>query len=894
MMAARRYEASSQQLFANLGASCLGDGIQFIAPRDIQNNPIPNSLTQTREEVLAELPEVRYLDRKNINPKPVPGTCVWFVNHPLFRQWRESKESGVLWVSADPGCGKSVLARHLVDSVLTKGPNPPTVCYFFFKDGIPEQQDLVQALRCILHQLFTQAPHLLSQELIRRFKTGGQILKKSSGELWNILMRASENASAGEIICLFDAIDECENRGSQLIKELCELCRHTTAASNSRLKFLLTSRPFEAINLGLQPRDVPNLPIIHLSGETGPEMEAISQEIDLFIKARVENIGKSRRLTADEQSQLLERLLGVGNRTYLWVYLTLDLVEKTILLDKSISDVTDRLPETVESAYDRILSNSSDRVMALKVLQIVTAAVRPLTVKEMSVALALQRGPGSELDIAPEERVGKDVREACGLFVMVIDSKIHLLHQTAREFLVRNLDTATLPMEDRAFTWKHSIWPEESHLMLAKTCIQYLLLPGLELDPLGQGESLSQYTERRIFLDYSAKNWATHTRELTAETQCALNPSVLAICDTNSTRFSTWLRVYWSSLPTEFPEGFTTLMAASYFGLEMTVKHLLRTAKGDDLDARDQVHERTALSWAAGEGHYAVTKLLVSGVQSIPMRFIQPFWRGSRINSLDKYGRPPLSYAVWSGNTKVVKLLVKKGAQVDLEDDIGGTPLSYAVCGGHQEIIKILLERGVEIGSEAEILRDLLFSATSYGDHAVVKMLLETAKVDPNTQNEYGWIPLIIASTMGNLQILRIFLRNSADVNAETPGIGRPLDHAIHKGDEECVKAILERKPELNYCSFFARCRLFAECPLIGGCPLFSGCPLFPPSFDRRKQSPLVLAVLHEQKAITKLLLEHGAAPDFKGSGSHSPFQLAQEMGQHELTELMKPYMSSP
>ncbi|KAK3349649.1 hypothetical protein B0T25DRAFT_633034 [Lasiosphaeria hispida] len=128
----------------------------------------------------------------------------------------------MLWVSADPGCGKSGLARHLIDSVL-RTTESRTVCYFFFKDGFEEQKHMIDALRCILHQLFTLKPALLFEAILRQFEVGGETSTSSFYELWRILTQAAEDRNAGEIICLLDAIDECGDRGSQLTKELCKL-----------------------------------------------------------------------------------------------------------------------------------------------------------------------------------------------------------------------------------------------------------------------------------------------------------------------------------------------------------------------------------------------------------------------------------------------------------------------------------------------------------------------------------------------------------------------------------------------------------------------------------------------------------------------------------------------
>ncbi|KAH7370322.1 hypothetical protein BKA65DRAFT_350894, partial [Rhexocercosporidium sp. MPI-PUGE-AT-0058] len=153
-------------------------------------------------------------------PDRVPGTCDWFVSHELFRGWQESKSSRILWVSADPGCGKSVLAKYLVNSVLPTTESR-TVCYFFFKDDFEDQRNVVSGLCCILRQLFKQKRILLSDAILDQFDTDGEKFTSSFHELWQTLINAAKDKNAGEIICLLDAIDECEDQGrSQLIKAL--------------------------------------------------------------------------------------------------------------------------------------------------------------------------------------------------------------------------------------------------------------------------------------------------------------------------------------------------------------------------------------------------------------------------------------------------------------------------------------------------------------------------------------------------------------------------------------------------------------------------------------------------------------------------------------------------
>jgi ankyrin repeat protein len=44
-----------------------------------------------------------------------------------------------------------------------------------------------------------------------------------------------------------------------------------------------------------------------------------------------------------------------------------------------------------------------------------------------------------------------------------------------------------------------------------------------------------------------------------------------------------------------------------------------------------------------------------------------------------------------------IKLALKKGAEIDSRDKIGRTPLSYAVRHGHEAVEKLLLEKGAKL-----------------------------------------------------------------------------------------------------------------------------------------------------------------------------------------------------
>ena len=732
------------------------------ALKDIIDPPRPDPNRSAKIEILKRLNKSPYRDRKDRNPERIPGTCEWFVAHELFRDWHESKSSTMLWVSADPGCGKSVLVKYLVDSILTTAESR-TTCYFFFKDDFEDQRSVVSALCCILHQLLKQKRILFSDNILEQFEVEGEKLTSSFSELWAILLSAANDKNAGEIICLLDAIDECEDRGrSQLAQALCKLYG---TKNNFNLKFLLTSRPYGGIRRGFQPLKIPGTPVIHLSGESDVEMMKISREIDIFIRARVHDIGVGIRLKHDEQELLLRELLSVPNRTYLWVHLTLDLIESDIDIDKiGIVKATSHLPKTIDEAYDRILSKSRDSEKAKRILHIVVAAARPLTLREMALALTVRENHRSynDLDLKSQDWFHENIRDICGLFVTIIESRIYLLHQTAKEFLVQSAEKNRRKSAHGGLKWKHLLRPQDSHRLLAEICMRYLLFTEFEVNTLDNDVMLSQH---EVFLDYSAKHWAAHVRESHIEADNAATRSMLRLCDARSKCCRTWFRIYWTSTNTDFPENFTVLMVASYFGLRAVVKHLLHQLDSSDLNSRDSTYGRSAISWAAGNGFDVVVKLLIKGIGGHLRGFRWLFRGGDQVDSVDKYGRTPLVYAVLNRHVAVAKQLLRAGACMDLVDDIGGTALSYALCSGHDDLLKLLFKKGAKADLDDNTIMVLFFSAAEKDHEVVVKLLLETGNANPDMKDVNGRRPLTCAIEGGSVAVVQHLLAKEVEMD---------------------------------------------------------------------------------------------------------------------------------
>jgi ankyrin repeat protein len=737
-----------------------------------------------------------YLESKNRNHERVTGTCDWFTNHDLFKQWNlpiKSPALGLLYVTADPGCGKSVLSRYLIDQEL---PNDGrTVCYFFFKDDFEQQKSSLRALCTLLHQIFVSNRRLLTDDILEKYNAQGKRFFESFFAMWSTLLAA---AAQQEIVCVLDALDECQDDDmNQLIDAITSIYNNGLSKTTKTfgLKFLLTSRPYQRIRREVSRGLKSQMASIHLQGDCGPTANEIVEEIKLVVESKIDETADSFCLELDERQLMKERLNAVPNRTYLWINLVFEglMNKRDGITKRDIMDLTDKLPQSVDDAYEKMLNTSSNREKSKRLLHLVLGAKRPLILSEMSVALAFTGQQSCDYmasEIIPENRMKVDMRDMCGLFVVVVDKRIYLLHQTAREFLVRGDSDkkkvrngqSSNPKNNGAATtiWKHSIDPTDSNSVLAKMCISYL-----------QWDSA---TENTSMFEYSATYWVDHYFQSGERCKAEVAETTRNLC-LLSERRTQWTQIY--SQKNMIPVTGSPLCLASSLGLERAVKLFLHELDPNSVDLVNEVNSeegeygQTPLSWAAEKGHEAVVQLLLKTDKV-------------EVDSKDSHGRTPLSKAAENGHEAVVQLLLERDkVEVNSKDSYGRTPLSWAAKKGHEAVVQLLLERDkVEVDSKDNSGRTPLSWAAEKGHEAVVQLLLKTDKVEVNSKDsENGRTPLLWAAEKGYTAVVQLLLKtDKVEVNSKDSENGRtPLLWAAEKGYTAVVQLLLKTdKVEVN------------------------------------------------------------------------------------------------
>ncbi|RFU78635.1 ankyrin repeat-containing [Trichoderma arundinaceum] len=688
----------------------------------------------------------------------IEGTCMWLLNHESFQWWLQ-QESGPLVVTADPGCGKSVLAKYLIDDGL---PRSATICYFFFKDN--DQNTVRQALCALLHQLFSQRPFLI-KHAIPQYQRNGKGLINSTESLWKILQNSTSDPHAGSVIIVLDALDEClESEAADLIENLKRQFRNGQL-SHGKLKYLLTSRPYEQVIFKFYDL-LTAFPNIRIPGEE--ESGTISQEVSYVITHRVNQLSEKHRLSPQIKSYLEKRIQKTPQRTYLWVYLVFDYLEREYFkkTEKGIESIIATLPESVNEAYEKILNRSKEHPIVRKALNIILASSRPLTLSEMNTALNVENTIQSfhDLDLEDEDDFKLRLRSWCGLFISIHHGKVYFLHQTAREFLLVGL-APSIPTELR---WQHSISIHDAHTVLAEVCVFYLDL----YNSIDTNSKVRPPAYIDKLLDYAAKYWGVHFRQARITDDAAIVSSALRICDPGSQSYSIWFGIFWPTVYMEPTEHATGLIVASYFGHYALVKLLLE--QGAEIEEKDTTYGRTPLLWATIEGHETLVSLLLE--------------EGANVEVKDESNLSPLFYAM-EGNKNIVKLLLKAGANIEAKDEEGMTPLILAVDNMDETIVRLLLENGANIEAEDEMGRTPLLRAARYADEAMINLLLENGS-NLGAESKDG--QTLLSSEIGVEVIVKLLLERGPDIGAKDEFRRKLLSWVGERRNEAAVELLVE------------------------------------------------------------------------------------------------------
>ncbi|EWZ30352.1 hypothetical protein FOZG_15843 [Fusarium oxysporum Fo47] len=712
-----------------------------------------------------------------------PGTGQWLLNSPQFCNWRDNPNQ-TLFCPGIPGAGKTILTSIIIDSLETLflDNNSVGLAYVYCNFRRQDEQTARELLASVLKQLLQSLPTL--PESIQSLHRMGS--RPSLDAISSTLLCVAKLFS--RVFVVIDALDECrasDGSRARFLNEIFDL------QSKCQINIFATSRPI--------------LDVISIfANRVSLEIRATDDDVRMFVRGHMPQLPEffsQQGLEEDVTSQIVRSVQGM----FLLAQLHLDsLRDRTSVAAvykalKQLPSGSDAYYHAYEIAMGRVMSQlPGHKGLAVQVLSWITCAKRPLTVKELRHALAVEVGTNElNIDALPDTSI---IVQVCIGLVTIDESDgiIRLAHYTTQEYFEKTQTT----------------WFPKADSYITTTCVTYLSFRAFK----------SGYCESDTLYLYAANNWAFHARN--AATICEGVIDFLESGPNVESSAQVCMRpelVTWTSKEGQrVHRRARGLHLAAYFGATAETRILLLT---NDVELKEG-YGRTAIFYAARTGHEAVMNLLLdSGAKAdlqdnggnTPLSFAAAYGhegctklllaQGVKTDTMDCLRRTPLCYACENGHNAVIRLLLEAGADVNWDGDGSYTPVWHAVNMDHITTVQLLLENGASANSELIGGESALSIASKWGNQAMVKLLLENgAQVDSN--DRWGNTALECAARYYHIPILLLLLHHSKSINLKDLRRKAPPSRVAKHGDPEVIKMLLENSMKFLLKSNFGRAPL--------------------------------------------------------------------------------------
>jgi ankyrin repeat protein len=358
----------------------------------------------------------------------------------------------------------------------------------------------------------------------------------------------------------------------------------------------------------------------------------------------------------------------------------------------------------------------------------------------------------------------------------------------------------------------------------------------------------------------------------------------------------------------EMHQNVSLLHRACYTGNLEVVQYLVE--KGADINQRSLTDTQyNPLEYASVKGFNDIIAFLIengSDVQSIEPTLLsqaihfaamnnntntieQLIAAGSDVNSKAKNGTTPLILASHYGYVDIINCLIKNGALNNICDDDSNYPIHFGIDSNNAySVTKALVEPGCDLNVKNKNGSTAIQKACLINNEQVVYLLHKNGA----TLN----LCLNRATYKNNINLVRFFLDNGANVNEEDSDGNTPLSLALALNfdpstesncDDEIIELLIEKGADVNYQYFDL---------------LDENRERFVPSIENERETAFayVQSLLHwvvtqnqgeTSRRIATLLLENGADITFNYDGV-SIIERAREIGDEEMVNILLKYDS--
>ena len=473
-----------------------------------------------------------------------------------------------------------------------------------------------------------------------------------------------------------------------------------------------------------------------------------------------------------------------------WVFCQLDALRHCF--PGRVRLMLEELPESLDETYERILREipKSSRDYAHRLLQCLTAAVRPLRVEELAEILAIDfdtsEGTPKLNEALRWEDQEQTVLSACSSLFAVIDAEdqdsrvVQFSHFSVKEFLTSDrLATSTRDVS------RYHILLEPAHTIMAQACLSALLRIDSHIDEA----SFKNFP----LAEYAAEHFGDHAEFRSVFPR--IRDGVNLLLDADRSHFAAWV---WMSPPSQIRTrnrqwlDIIPLYYVAAHGYRDLVDYLV-SKRPDDVNVGG--YYGTPLHAALGGAHDDIARSFLGYCVDVDVR--------------DYEGVTPLHLAAYNGFLDVVRTLVERNADINARDSSGNTPLHRAMEDFEEpesvqrrslDVVEFLLVHGADPDAKNDHHSTPLHQASCYGSVKGTQMMLEHG-ANVHARSWKGRTPLhrVLASlddaydaTDIFVDTMRCLLAHGADVDALGDDHATPLHLASYFDRVKGAQLLLE------------------------------------------------------------------------------------------------------
>jgi ankyrin repeat protein len=248
-----------------------------------------------------------------------------------------------------------------------------------------------------------------------------------------------------------------------------------------------------------------------------------------------------------------------------------------------------------------------------------------------------------------------------------------------------------------------------------------------------------------------------------------------------------------------------------------------------------------------------------------------------------------LMMAATSGQTEVMRWLIRNGAEVDSKTYQNATPLMFAVANNNLEAVKTLLQYKPDVNIFTTNSETPLLAAAKNGNLEIAEALIRDS-ADINFADIHGATPLHYASIYGYFYLTDMLLYYNATNDIKSKDGNTPLMAAIWSGFADIADILIQNgancgeKDNQGFTPLMIAAQngdtIIMEILLKKQVNIYE--------INNFYYDALDISIRSNQKTATEYLLRHGYKGEKKLPETISPYTVAIKYSRAEITNLLK------